>query len=55
VIIKKALASGHVKDPDAAVRFAVDYPGVTSVVVGTITPSHLQENVAALTIPVDRS
>ena len=48
VVIKKALASGHVTDPHGALRFAAGYSGVTSVVVGSITPHHLQDNVAAL-------
>lgn len=47
VVIKKALSSGHAPDAKAALKFAIDYEGVTSVIVGTINPSHLRENVAA--------
>lgn len=48
VVIKKALASGHTENPDQALRFAASYPGVTSVIVGTISPTHLQRNVSAI-------
>lgn len=47
-LIKKAFASGHVADPRAALRFAAGHPGVASVIVGTIDPRHLRDNVAAL-------
>lgn len=47
-LIKKAFASGHSADPDAALRFAAGHPGVSSVIVGTIDPRHLRDNVAAL-------
>ncbi|MGK0337222.1 MAG: aryl-alcohol dehydrogenase-like predicted oxidoreductase [Candidatus Azotimanducaceae bacterium] len=48
VVIKKALSSGHANDPGAALRFAADYPGVSSVIVGTIDPKHLASNVEAI-------
>jgi aryl-alcohol dehydrogenase-like predicted oxidoreductase len=48
VLIKKAFASGHTSDPNAALRFVLRQPSVTSVIVGTINPLHLQQNVAAL-------
>jgi len=53
ILIKKALASGHLQqiateNPVAAsMRFIFSEPGVTSVVVGTINPEHLRENVRA--------
>jgi aryl-alcohol dehydrogenase-like predicted oxidoreductase len=47
VLIKKAFASGHAADPVHALRFALHQTSVTSVIVGTINPQHLQENVAA--------
>lgn len=47
-LIKKAFASGHIADPDAALRFAAGHAGVSSVIVGTIDPHHLRANVAAL-------
>lgn len=50
VVIKKALASGHADDPDQALRFAVSFPGVTSVIAGTINAGHLKKNVTALTL-----
>lgn len=51
VLIKKAFASGHLdkiadKNPvEAALEFVFAQQGVTSVVLGTINPEHLQENV----------
>jgi aryl-alcohol dehydrogenase-like predicted oxidoreductase len=47
IFIKKALASGHAQHPAEVLRFACSAPGVTSVIVGTINPQHLQDNVAA--------
>ena len=47
VLIKKAFASGHAADPTAALRFVLQQPSVTSVIVGTINPQHLRQNVAA--------
>src|SRR3990167_79127 len=50
VLIKKALASGHldkIADDDAALRafdFILREPGVSSIVMGTINPEHLQQN-----------
>jgi aryl-alcohol dehydrogenase-like predicted oxidoreductase len=49
VILKKALASGHNTDINGAMEFAFSHPGVDSVIVGTINPTHLQENAAAVT------
>jgi aryl-alcohol dehydrogenase-like predicted oxidoreductase len=48
VLIKKALMSGHDDAPAEALRFAADYPGVTSVIVGTLSADHLAENAGAL-------
>lgn len=61
ILVKKALNSGHdlgteEKDPDGEtvsfternLRFALEREGVTSVIVGTINPEHLAENVAAV-------
>lgn len=50
VLIKKALSSGHLAGPDAvekAFRFILGQPGVSSIIVGTIDPAHLSDNVAA--------
>ena len=54
IFIKKALASGHLQQfqsPDPvreSLQFILAEPGVTSVIIGTINPTHLRENVAAL-------
>lgn len=47
-LVKKALASGHTANPETALRFAAAHPGVSSIVVGTINPSHLEKNAKAL-------
>jgi aryl-alcohol dehydrogenase-like predicted oxidoreductase len=52
-LIKKAFASGHVfldsEDPiQASMDFIFSHAGVSSVIVGTINPLHLQANVAAV-------
>ncbi len=44
VLIKKAFASGHAIDTAAALRDVLVQPGVTSVIIGTINPQHLQQN-----------
>lgn len=48
ILIKKALASGHLEifSPHQAIAFALAHPSVASVVLGTIDPVHLEENVA---------
>lgn len=57
VLIKKALSSGHLDqiggdDPVAAsIRFALSHAAVASVIVGTIDPVHLRQNVAAAASP----
>jgi aryl-alcohol dehydrogenase-like predicted oxidoreductase len=51
IFIKKALASGHLdkiskEDPVmAAMQFIFQEPGVTSVILGTLSPNHLKHNV----------
>ncbi|MEX2130579.1 MAG: aldo/keto reductase [Pseudohongiellaceae bacterium] len=51
VLVKKALASGHLGSAagtDAvleSIGFVLGQPGVTSIIVGTINPAHLQHNV----------
>lgn len=46
IFIKKAFASGHFPQPAAdCLRFIFAEPGVTSVIVGTLDPEHLRENV----------
>jgi len=48
VLIKKALASGHSRDPGPALAAVSALPGVSTVVVGTLSPLHLRANAAAL-------
>lgn len=57
VLIKKGLASGHAvhgatqdKTPSVAdnFRFLLDPPGISSIIVGTINPNHLRENIQAV-------
>jgi aryl-alcohol dehydrogenase-like predicted oxidoreductase len=54
VLIKKALASGHIQkiaatDPvRESLQFIINEPGVTSIIAGTINPKHLIENVKCL-------
>ncbi len=46
VLIKKALAQGSAVK---GLAFAASTPGVSSVIVGTVSPEHLRENVRAAT------
>ena len=46
-MIKKAMAQGHSASGDA-LRFAAGTPGVSSVIVGTVNPEHLRENVSGI-------
>lgn len=54
VLIKKALNSGHAVTSDNPVRdnlrFCLDEPGVSSIIIGTLNPDHLRANVAAVTL-----
>jgi aryl-alcohol dehydrogenase-like predicted oxidoreductase len=51
ILIKKALASGHLQkisgdDPvRSAMQFIFQQPGVSSVILGTLSQAHLQHNV----------
>lgn len=50
ILVKKALSSGHaVTRPAETLERIVAEPGVTSVIVGTINPMHLNENISLLT------
>lgn len=44
ILIKKALASGHL---NKIADFIFQTPGISSVIVGTLSPQHLQEHVLA--------
>ncbi len=53
VLIKKALNSGHLSgansnvDPvRASMNFIYGHPGVGSIIIGSITPTHLRQNIA---------
>ena len=51
VLVKKGLMSGHVQGADGVQRsFAhiLSQPGVSSMIVGTISPTHLRDNANAL-------
>lgn len=45
IFIKKAFASGHLLNTSEVLQFIFSEPGVTSVILGTINPKHLRENV----------
>lgn len=45
IFIKKALGSGHIANVQASFDFIFAEPAVTSVIVGTINPDHLRDNV----------
>lgn len=51
VVVKKGLLSGHADTAaggggvEDAMRFVFNHPGVSSMIVGTINPKHLRENV----------
>lgn len=50
VFVKKAFASGHLgalgENPvEQALRFAFEHPASTAVIVGTLNPEHLRQNV----------
>ena len=44
ILIKKAFGSGHIKNISAALDFILKNQGVSSVIVGTINPGHLEYN-----------
>lgn len=55
VLIKKALASGHAAHSLAEnFRFILSHPGVTSIIVGTLNPAHLMENVQSCETALNR-
>ena len=48
ILIKKPLNSGHTRDTKANLRFALTPKAVTSLIVGTLNPTHLRNNVTAV-------
>lgn len=53
VILKKALSSGHNSNIENAFGFAMNHPGVDSIIVGTINPDHLKKNVETMSSLAD--
>lgn len=49
-LIKKAFASGHMSGDEfsESLRFSLEHPGTSSIIIGTINPLHLQQNVDAV-------
>jgi aryl-alcohol dehydrogenase-like predicted oxidoreductase len=54
VLVKKALASGHAADPAAALQAAATLPGVSAIVVGTLSPANLRANAMAVAAAAKR-
>ena len=48
VMIKKPLDSGHDTKVDESLRELGAHPGISSVITGTLSVTHLQENIASL-------
>jgi aryl-alcohol dehydrogenase-like predicted oxidoreductase len=48
VLVKKPLASGHDPDPALGLAQVAASPGLTSIVVGTLSMDHLDENARAI-------
>lgn len=48
VLVKKALASGHAADPAAALAEIAGLPGVSGIVVGTLSRENLRADAAAV-------
>lgn len=53
VLVKKALQSGHATAVAESFRFVFSQPGVSSVVIGTISPAHLLDNIAIVSEILD--
>ncbi len=55
ILVKKALDSGYIQKFEGAepiktaLSFILQEPGVSSIILGTINPEHLRQNVAAIT------
>lgn len=48
VLIKKGLQSGHAASIEESLEYIFTLPSVSSLIVGTINPDHLRQNVATL-------
>ena len=53
VILKKALSSGHNTNIEDALKFAFGHEAVNSIIIGTINPEHLKQNVEAANKALD--
>ncbi len=45
IILKKLLSSGHNKNIEDALRFSFGHKGTNAVIIGTINPNHIRQNV----------
>ncbi len=46
-LLKKVFASGHAASPEESLKFALNHPGTSAAIIGTINPEHLKQNVKA--------
>jgi aryl-alcohol dehydrogenase-like predicted oxidoreductase len=53
VLVKKALASGHLGDSATALRHVCAQSGVSSIIVGTLNPEHLKSNLETVVEALD--
>jgi len=44
VLLKKALSSGHNTNIEEALKFAYSHNGTSGIIIGTINPDHLKQN-----------
>ena len=45
VLLKKALSSGHNTNIEEALKFAYGHNGISGIIIGTINPDHLKQNI----------
>jgi len=57
IFIKKALASGHLTPESVQDNFKLIYanPAVSSIIIGTINPVHLEDNVAKVALALEQT
>lgn len=53
IFVKKALGSGHL-NPQHSLKLVSQEKGVSSIIIGTINPDHLRENVSIVNSVCDR-
>jgi aryl-alcohol dehydrogenase-like predicted oxidoreductase len=49
ILIKKALSSGHSQNVKADLQFLAQNPAITSIIIGSITPENILNNIKYLT------